>query len=107
MAYNVAAAVEWPRSRPRWQRPGAVHPGGRGEGRPKAWDLQQLLERPNPFYSGRHLWSATLADLMLSGYAYWRKVGSAGGRTVQLWWIPSTLLEPKWPDDGLTYISHY
>lgn len=69
--------------------------------------LAQLLDRPNPVYSGLLLWSATIADFTLSGNAYWRKIRSAGGRVVQLWWVPSYMLEPRWPDDGSAFISHY
>ncbi len=69
--------------------------------------LAQLLARPNPAYSGLHLIAATVADRMLTGNAYWVKVRSGAGRVVQLWWIPSTALEPQWPDDGSEFISHY
>lgn len=66
-----------------------------------------LLDTPNPFYPGELLWSATLADRTVSGNAYWLKVRSGAGRVVQLWWIPSTMIEPRWPADGSLYISHY
>jgi HK97 family phage portal protein len=79
----------------------------------KGWEqsdehpLLSLLARPNPYYSGLHLWSATLADWMLTGNAYWFKRRSGNGRPVELWWIPSSMLEPKWPDDGMTFIGWY
>jgi HK97 family phage portal protein len=66
-----------------------------------------LIRRPNPFYAGRALWKATIADRQASGNAYWIKVRSAAGRPVELWYAPSWTMEPKWPDDGRTYISHY
>lgn len=69
--------------------------------------LTQLLERPNPFYSGLHLWSATLADYMATGNAYWLKVRSSAGRVVQLWWVPSSMMEPRWSDSGAEYIGYY
>jgi HK97 family phage portal protein len=69
--------------------------------------LKQLLDKPNTFYSGRLLWASTIADWMLSGNAYWWKRRSGAGRVVELWWIPSTMIEPRWPDDGSVYISHY
>jgi HK97 family phage portal protein len=68
--------------------------------------LKLLLETPNPFYSGELLWWGTLADWCF-GNAYWLKVRSGAGRPVQLWWVPSSMMEPKWPDDGSTFISHY
>lgn len=66
-----------------------------------------LVERPNSFYSGPLLWMATLLDWTVSGNAYWVKVRSAAGRVVQLWWVPQSLIEPKWPLDGSEFISHY
>ena len=69
--------------------------------------MVQLLERPNQFYSGPLLWMATLLDWTVSGNAYWVKVRSAAGRVVQLWWVPQSLIEPKWPLDGSEFISHY
>jgi HK97 family phage portal protein len=69
--------------------------------------LKLLLDTPNPYYPGELLWSATLADRTITGNAYWLKVRSALGRVVELWWVPSTMMEPKWPDDGGQFISHY
>lgn len=72
-----------------------------------AHPMTQLLRRPNPHYSGLLLWQATLADWLTDGNAYWGKVRSAGGRVTELWWLPASLVEPKYPDDGSAYLSHY
>lgn len=69
--------------------------------------LKLLLDTPNPYYPGELLWSATLADRTITGNAYWLKVRSSLGRVVELWWVPSTMMEPRWPDDGSQFISHY
>lgn len=69
--------------------------------------MVRLLQRPNPYYSGVLLWMATLADWMATGNAYWLKARSAPGRTVELWWVPSNLIEPDFPDNGRVYISGY
>lgn len=69
--------------------------------------LKMLLDTPNPYYSGELLWYGTLADWMLTGNAYWIKVRAGTRRVVELWWVPSNIIEPKWPDDGSAYISHY
>jgi HK97 family phage portal protein len=69
--------------------------------------LTVLLRRPNPYYSGAVLLEATASDLKATGDAYWLKRRSPAGRVVQVWWVPSTLIEPKWPDDGSAFISHY
>ncbi len=66
-----------------------------------------LLDNPNPYYDGLLLQSAFIADLVISGNAYLLKVRSGAGRTVQLWWTPSTLMEPKWPSNGSEFLSHY
>lgn len=67
----------------------------------------ELIEFPNPFYSGELLWRATAADRMLTGNAYWLKVKSDAERPVQLWWIPSWMIDPKWDDNGEQFITHY
>lgn len=70
-------------------------------------DLKALLERPNPYYSGDLLWRATVAQLALDGNAYWIKLQDPQLRVQQLWWVPSMLIEPKWPADGSVFVSHY
>jgi len=69
--------------------------------------LQQRLDRPNPYYSGLHLVGALAADLMLNGNAYVVKRRTGDRRVGELWWVPSSLIEPVWPDDGSAFISHY
>lgn len=69
--------------------------------------LVDLIDTPNPYYSGELLWMATLADWMADGNSYWLKIRSGAGRPVQLWWVPHTMIQPKWPDDGSVFISHY
>ncbi len=69
--------------------------------------MLQLLARPNRFYSGILLWMATLMDWTLSGNAYWVKLRNGQGRPVELWWVPSAIIEPKWDEQGTEFISHY
>jgi HK97 family phage portal protein len=70
--------------------------------------LTTLLRRPNPFYSGLVMWTATLLDWFLTGNAYWIKVRDNGGLLLELWWVPSYMIQPKWPDDkpGI-FLTHY
>jgi HK97 family phage portal protein len=68
--------------------------------------LPRLIERPNPYYSGVLMWQATLLDWAV-GNAYWLKRRSEGGTVQELWWAPAWTMEPKWPDDGSAFISHY
>lgn len=69
--------------------------------------MVELINAPNPYYDGELLIAATVADFNISGNAYWLKIRSGAGRPVELWWVPSSLIEPKWPEDGSAYLSHY
>lgn len=66
-----------------------------------------LLRIPNRRYSGVVLWMATMMSWICDGNAYWRKERSDADRPVELWYTPHWMMEPKWPDDGSEYISHY
>lgn len=70
-------------------------------------NLANLLSRPNPFYSGGMLWKATLLSMLLDGNGYWRKLRNRFGEVVELWYLPHFSVEPRWPNDGSTYLSHY
>lgn len=69
--------------------------------------LLDLVEYPNPYYSGPLLWMATVVDFMVTGNAYWAKVRDRRGQVTELWYIPAPLIEPVRPPDGSAYISHY
>lgn len=81
----------------------------------EVWEIDQehemsaLIERPNPFWSGELLWQATVMSLVTGGNGYWVKVTDQTLRPIQLWWAPSSTIEPRWPvdDEGTTFISHY
>ena len=66
-----------------------------------------LLQNPNPFYGDIALWMATLMSFLISGNGYWMLVRNGTGRPVEAWYVPHWMMEPKWPDDGSVYISHY
>ena len=68
--------------------------------------LIALLRHPNEFYGPRVLWMATVLDFSF-GNAYWLKIRNTVGQVVQLWWVPASLVIPRWPTDGKTFISHY
>lgn len=69
--------------------------------------LRTLLARPNAFYSGRELWMATVLDLCLSGNAYWLLRRNGLGEVAELWWVPSTMIWPRWPQTGTTFLTGY
>jgi phage portal protein BeeE len=68
--------------------------------------LLELLDNPNPHFTGIDLWMGTRIDYEASGNAYWLKVRGAMNRVVQIWYAPSWTMEPRWPDDGTQFISH-
>ncbi len=72
-----------------------------------AHPMTQLLRRPNPYYSGILLWQATIVSWVITGNAYWLKRRSGIGRPVELWWIPSNLMEPEYPEDGSEFLTGY
>lgn len=70
--------------------------------------MVDLLRTPNPYFSGILLWMATIVDFWVNGNAFWVKVrGGPGGAITELWWIPWSLVEARWPKDGTEYLSHY
>ena len=69
--------------------------------------MLRLLERPNPYFSGVLMWQATIVDLYCTGNGYWLKIRNQAGRVSELWWVPSRMLRPAWPEDGSVYISGY
>lgn len=74
-------------------------------------DMIRLLHRPNEHYTGKLLMQATALDYYISGNAYWLKLRNGRGKGVpaQLWWVPSTIIEPKGPDnqDTSIFIDYY
>lgn len=73
-----------------------------------AHPMVQLIENPNPYFAGLLMQQATLSDWLFDGNAYQIKARSAAGRPAELWWVPQSLIQPKWPDgDPSVFISHY
>lgn len=69
--------------------------------------MEVLIDRPNDAYDGDALWKATALSFTMAGNAYWRKVRSAFGDVVQLWYVPHWMIRPVWDENGTTFISHY
>lgn len=72
-----------------------------------AHPMLELIDDPNPYYDGLLLFQATVADLDVSGNAYWLKLRSGAGRPVQLWYVPSSMMKPEYPQDGSEFITSY
>ncbi len=68
--------------------------------------MLQLLNRPNPYYSGVLMWKAMIWDWLL-GNAYLLKERSAAGRVVGYFWIPQAMMAPRWDPDGGGFVDWY
>jgi len=80
-----------------------IRPAETGHGR-----MLELLERPNPYYSGVLQWMPTVVDVYCGGNAYWLKVRGPMNRVEELWWLPSWMVEPVWdPEDPNSFIEGY
>ncbi|RYX80787.1 phage portal protein [bacterium] len=66
-----------------------------------------LLRNPNRFHSAAQLFDCIRWDYHLDGNAYLYKVRSASGRVIELWWIPSWMIDPRWEEGGSEFISCY
>lgn len=66
-----------------------------------------LLNRPNPFFSGATLWKSFAVSWITSGNVYFFKARNQFGQVVQLWNIPPWMIAPRWPEDGSEFISYY
>lgn len=66
-----------------------------------------LLNRPNPFFSGATLWKAFALSWITSGNVYFLKGRNMFGQVVELWHIPPWMIAPRWPEDGSEFISYY
>lgn len=82
------------RRRGRWQRVGGHA-------------VEDLLAQPNQNYDGDALFKALIISYCLDGNAYLIKMRNVIGEILELWYAPHWMIEPKWPNDGSTFISHY
>lgn len=59
--------------------------------------LTKLLAKPNPYMSYADLWKATVLQYA-TGNAYWLKVRSAGKQVVEIYPVPTWMVEPRTSD---------
>lgn len=69
--------------------------------------LLDLLTNPNPFFDTHQLLDVLRFDYHLSGDAYLWKARAMTGEVVQLWWIPSSMIVPRWNEGGTSFIDCY
>lgn len=82
-----------------------IKQGGKGNTPLPDHEMIKLVANPNPHYPGELLWNGTIVDWMF-GNAYWRKIRGPYNKVVQLWWLPSQLVEPKWGSTK-SFIDYY
>lgn len=58
--------------------------------------LPKLWKRPNEYFSGTMLWYGVLTSWIVNGNAYILKERNDAGRVVKLWYIPHTMMIPRW-----------
>lgn len=70
-------------------------------------DMVKLIAKPNPYYNGKLMWRATIADWMF-GNAYWIKNRNGAGIVKELYWVPAHQMCPKWDQNNAkSYIDYY
>jgi len=83
----------------------------RGRAAPWAMDdehpVEQLLQRPNPYYDGVNLFMAVALSYFMDGNAYLVKARNRFGKPIELWYAPHWTMEPRWPSDGSQFLTHY
>lgn len=73
----------------------------------KDHDLFFLLEKPNPFYSGRLLRMSAALSYSLDGNIYFLKIRNKQLKPIELWYVPHWMIEPHFPESGTKYIDYY
>lgn len=97
----VMAVVNWtgtqlPEAPPVVQKPGkegALEPDW---GNPVA----DLIRRPNPFSTWGEECGTLALDWWVGGNWYQKKVRNITGQVVELWYLPSFMVDERWPGDG-------
>ncbi|MGH7851530.1 MAG: phage portal protein [Thermodesulfobacteriota bacterium] len=69
--------------------------------------LIELINNPNPFYSGISLWWASIFSWVSTGDVYWLIEKNVAGKPVKLWWAMPWLIRPKFPRDGSEFLTGY
>lgn len=71
--------------------------------------MLELLRTPNPspMWDMHRLMDAVRFDFHLTGNGYLYKNRSASGRVISLDWIPSYMIEPRWEENGESFIDCY
>lgn len=63
-----------------------------------------LLQKPNPSYTGDTLIGSVITDLATIGSAYLAIAQTAGGQAGELYWLDARYVAPDFPTDGSSYM---
>lgn len=69
--------------------------------------LVELINNPNPFYSGVSLWWASIFSWVSTGNVYWLIEKNSLGQPIKLWWTAPWLISPIYPKDGSEFVTGY
>lgn len=69
--------------------------------------LADLINNPNPYYSGISLWWASIFSWITTGNIYWLIEKNSLGIPIRLWWTAPWLVEPKYPTNGGEFLTGY
>ena len=64
-----------------------------------------LLQTPNPSYTGDTLIGSVITDLATIGSAYMVIAQTAGGQAGELYWLDARYVAPDFPNDGSSYMT--
>lgn len=66
-----------------------------------------LLNRPNPFYSGRMLHEALIQDLKLDGTAFVQIISDRYGLPMEAYWLPTDTMRPEYNSNGTEWVRYW
>jgi phage portal protein BeeE len=76
-----------------------------------------ILANPNPFDIFDNYCGVMSLDWWIPGNHFWYLARNGAGQVVELWYLPSFMVEPRWPNDGRSpevpagtkdaFITHY
>ena len=67
--------------------------------------LVKLFKRPNRYYTGSLLWKSFGLSWIISGNVFFYKVRNKMGEVIEIWYLPHTMVEPRW--EGDSFIDYY
>lgn len=101
ICYAVFACLRWIADNLPEPKRQVVDVNAAGEFTPRAQhSLLDLLERPNDFYDGDALFTATARDYATTGNAYWVIERDNLQRPLYLWHVPFWMISPRWDSSG-------